>query len=84
MSVLAWLVLAQTCIAVWGEVRYGNVGWHHVVHLKNGCDKAFTCDVSTDVNPQPQRVVVPAHQEIEVVTFLDSPSRAFTPKVQCK
>ncbi len=84
MWLAAWLVLAQACLSVWGEVRYGNVGWHHIVHVKNNCDKAFTCDVSTDVNPQPQRVTVPPHQEVEVATFLDSPSRVFTPNVRCK
>ena len=77
-------MLVTACISVWGEIRYGNVGWHHIVHVKNGCDKPFTCDVSTDVNPQAQRVIVGPKQEVEVVTFLDSPSRVFTPHVTCR
>jgi hypothetical protein len=84
MWIIAWLVLAEACIAVWPEARYGAVGWNHIVHIQNRCDQAFTCDVSTDVNPQPQRVIVGPHQELEVVTFLDSPWRVFTPNVQCK
>lgn len=79
-----WVVLAVACIAVWPEVRYGNVGWHHIVHVRNNCDRKYVCDVSTDVNPQPQRVTVGAHAEVEVVTFLDSPARTFTPKVDCR
>ena len=70
------------CISVWPEARYV-VGYNHIVHVANACDSAFVCDVSTDVNPEPQRVRVPAHTEIEVVTFLGSPSRVFVPKVEC-
>lgn len=74
----------KPCISVWTEARYGNVGYHHLVHLANGCDVDYACDVSTNVNPDKQRVRVPARHQIEVTTFLDSPSRVFVPKVDCK
>lgn len=84
MLSLVWVALAGACISVWPEVRYGSVGWHHIVHVKNDCDRSFVCDVSTDVNPVPQRVTVGPRREVEVVTFLDSPARVFTPRVECK
>lgn len=78
--------LAQTpepCVRAWGEARYGNVGYHHLVHLANACPVDADCVVSTDVNPEPQKVQVPARSEVVVTTFLDSPARVFTPRVTC-
>jgi hypothetical protein len=48
------------------------------------CDARADCTVSTNVNPERQAVTVPGHSEIEVTTFLGSPAREFTPKVDCR
>ena len=39
---------------------------------------------ATDVNPAVQRVVAPARRSVEVVTFIGSPARVFSPKVSCE
>jgi len=73
-----------TCIKVRGEARYLGLGYNHIVHVANICAQDAECEVSTDVNPQPAQVTVSGHDEVEVNTFLGSPSRVFTPKVDCK
>ena len=77
---------AQTpnaCIRAWGEARYGAYGYNHLVHIANSCAVDAECVVSTDVNPEPQRVEVPAKSEVVVNTFLESPAREFMPRVSC-
>jgi len=73
-----------TCIDVWGEARYRNYGYDHIVHVNDRCSAAAICDVSTDVNPEVQRFTIAAGQEIEVVTYRGSPSREFRPHVECR
>ncbi len=75
---------AAACISVRPEARYRGLGYNHIVHVQDTCATPAECDVSTDVNPQPSHVSVPAHGEVEVTTFLGSPARVFVPKVDCK
>lgn len=72
------------CVKYWGEARSTGYGYRHVVVLKSECKKAQTCDVSTDVNPEVQKVPVAPGETKEVVTFLESPASGFTPRVTCK
>lgn len=72
------------CVKWWGEARSTGTGYRHVVLLSNGCTKPAVCDVSTDVNPEVQKVTVTPATIEEVVTFFDSPAYAFTPNVTCK
>jgi hypothetical protein len=72
------------CVEVRGEVRYGALGYDHIVHLKNVCELPYVCSVKTDVNPEPIEVTVPPHQEVEVVTVRGSPARVFVPYVTCR
>ena len=71
------------CIRVWGEARYRNFGYDHIVHVSNKCSTTALCDVFTDVNPTRSRVMVPAGQEVEVLTFRGSPAREFVPHAEC-
>ncbi len=71
------------CIRVRAEARYRALGYNHIVRIADACESAAECDVSTDVNPQPTHVTVPPKSEVEVNTFLGSPARVFTPKVEC-
>jgi hypothetical protein len=71
------------CVEAHGEVVYGALGYDHYVSLKNSCDRAFSCTVRTDVNPQPIDVVVPPMQTVSILTFRGSPARVFTPYVTC-
>jgi hypothetical protein len=75
---------AAQCVKSWSEARFNGVGYNHLVYLANSCDAEAECVVSTDVNPEAQRVAVPGHEEVVVNTFLGSPARAFTPKVACR
>ena len=72
------------CIQSWPEARYRALGYNHIVHVRNVCDARAECNVSTNVIPEPQAVTVPPHAELEVTTFLGSPAREFTPKVDCR
>ncbi|MDB5221152.1 MAG: hypothetical protein JWO86_9079 [Myxococcaceae bacterium] len=72
------------CIGVGTEARYVPYGYNHIVLLKNGCSKAATCSVSTDVNPQPTAVEVASATNVEVLTFTASPAQTFHARVTCK
>jgi hypothetical protein len=71
------------CIHFWPEARYRALGYDHVVHIKSACSADAHCKVSTDVNTEPLDATVPAHAEVEVVTWVGSPAREFTPTVTC-
>ena len=72
------------CIGVTTEARYVPYGYNHVVILRNGCSKAATCSVATDVNPQASTVDVAAGTTVEVLTFTASPAQTFSAHVTCK
>ncbi|MCA9609153.1 MAG: hypothetical protein KC619_26310 [Myxococcales bacterium] len=85
---LPTLVLAQNevpdCVTVRGEARWGADAYNHVVVIQNGCERAASCQVATNVNPEAISVEVPAGQTREVLTFRGSPAREFTPRVRCE
>jgi hypothetical protein len=72
------------CIGVTKEARYVPYGYNHVVVVRNGCSKAASCTIATDVNPQPTSVDVASGATVEVLTFTGSPAQTFTPRVGCK
>jgi hypothetical protein len=72
------------CVSVATEARYVPYGYNHVVLLKNGCSKAATCSVATDVNPQATTVDVASAASVEVLTFTASPAQTFHARVTCK
>ncbi len=71
-----------TCVTAWPESRYV-IGYDHIVHLYNACQRDAVCTVSTDVNPTPQSVAVASKTHVQVVTFLGSPVAQFKPIVSC-
>jgi hypothetical protein len=71
------------CVQASFEVRYGNAGYDHVVYLHNQCAARASCDVSSDVNPEPIRVLMARGEKAEVVTMRGSPARQFAPRVTC-
>jgi hypothetical protein len=73
-----------SCVAFWPEVRYRNYGYDHFVQLVNRCDVPAHCRVSTDVQPEPVEVQVPAHAQTELLTFRGSAARQFVPRVECR
>jgi hypothetical protein len=73
-----------SCVDVRTEARFRNYGYDHLVTVRNGCDQAQSCDVATNVSPDPSRVTVQPHSEVEVLTFRGSPAREFTAKVDCR
>lgn len=72
------------CMRVWPEARYVPYGYDQIVHLRNDCRTQAVCDVSTDVNPTPTEVAVRPGEQVEVLTMRASPSREFTPDVECR
>ena len=74
----------QQCVTWYGEARSTGYGYRHVVVLKSACKVKKTCDVSTDVNPDVQTVVIAPNETKEVVTFVEAPAAGFTPRVTCK
>jgi hypothetical protein len=75
---------AVACVASWGEARYRNAGYDHIVHIQNRCEKTVLCRVTTNVNPDPVEGTVAPREEREVLTFRGSPAREFVPKVDCR
>jgi hypothetical protein len=71
------------CVDVWGEARYRNYGYDHLVHVANHCAEPVRCDVWTSVNPARISVTVAAHDSKEVLTFRGSPAREFVPGAEC-
>jgi hypothetical protein len=74
---------AMVCVGVWSEARYVGFGYNHIVHVANGCNVPTSCTVTTNVNPEPQTVIIPAGSRTDVVTFVGSPASTFTAKVEC-
>jgi hypothetical protein len=74
---------APACIGIKTDSRYVPYGYNHVVILTNGCARAASCTVSTDVNPEPRSADLAAGQVADVTTFIGSPSATFTAKITC-
>jgi hypothetical protein len=72
------------CVRHWPEVRYRNLGYDHIVVLRNDCPAHALCEVSTNVNPKPIDTKVRAGEQVEVLTMRGSPAREFTPQVNCR
>jgi hypothetical protein len=75
---------APACVQWRTEVRYANYGYDHWVIIHNGCERRAVCVVSTDVNPRPIHVAVPAGRTKQVLTFRGSPAREFRAHVVCR
>ena len=71
------------CVTARAEARWAAYAYDHVVHLQNACAGAHRCVVATNVNPDPQTVIVPGRSGVEVLTFRGSPARTFVPSVGC-
>jgi hypothetical protein len=71
------------CVAVSTASRYVPYGYNHVVVLRNGCSRAVSCSVSTDVNPERLTAEVQAGTTAEVTTFIGAASSTFVARVGC-
>ncbi|MBZ0119525.1 MAG: hypothetical protein K8H88_21220 [Sandaracinaceae bacterium] len=95
MRHLAWLVLTclplaaaaqdarPACVEVEAIVRYGAGAYDHWVRVQNNCDRRARCRVATNVNPDPQTILLEPGATREVITFRGSPARELTPNVTC-
>lgn len=73
-----------SCVEYNAEARYSGVGYDHLVHISNHCERAVTCEVSTNVNPEKTRVAVASKATETVLTWRGSPAREFTAAVSCR
>jgi len=73
-----------SCIEYRAEARYSGVGYDHLVHISNQCDRAATCEVSTNVNPDKMRVVVASKTNQTLLTWRGSPAREFKVTMSCR
>ena len=73
-----------TCVESSSEAHFNTYAYDHLVTLHNACDKAATCTVTTDVNPDPITVELSPDESKTVRTFTASPSRIFHASVSCK
>jgi len=71
------------CVQVTTEAAFASVGYDHIVRLKSACKTTFTCNVKTDVNPEPTTVELAPGESTSVVTWRGSPAREFKPDVTC-
>lgn len=91
----AWLLAADggparaqegdrpACVEAEAIARWAASAYNHWVRVDNRCERAVRCDVSSSVNPEPQRVTVAAGEQTEVMTYRGSPAREFTARVSC-
>jgi hypothetical protein len=75
---------APECVKHRTEARYRNLGYDHLVYVRNGCDKRVVCRVSTSVNSEPIEVSLNPGEERELLTWRGSPAREFTARVACQ
>lgn len=76
---------ANQCAVVTPVARYVGYGYYHVVSLKNGCSRPVTCEVWTDVDPQPHHTLrAKPGETAEVVVRRGSPAREFKADKSCK
>ena len=60
---------ADACVRFWGEARYGALAWIQPPRPRRElCSAAADCVVSTDVNPEEQKVAVAGKTEVIVST----------------
>jgi hypothetical protein len=72
------------CIRVTASARWAAAAYNHYVRVDNDCGSTARCQISTNVNPEPQTVTVAAGAHVEVLTNRGSPAREFTPRVSCE
>ena len=76
---------ANECAQVTASVRAEAYGYTHIVTLKNACDKPVSCEVWTDVDPSPRKLLKAAPGESDfVVTRRGSPARAVEASKDCR
>ena len=75
---------APACVEHRAEARYRNLGYDHLVHVRNTCDARVACRVSTNVNPEPIELALRPGEERELSTWRGSPAREFTARVVCQ
>ena len=73
-----------SCVEYRAEARYSGVGYDHLVHISNQCDRAAACEVSTNVNPDKTQVVVASKSTQTVLTWRGSPAREFKATLSCR
>lgn len=74
----------DACTHVRGIVRQEAFGYTHVVTLHNGCDKTVSCQLWSDVDPEPRVSVTLSPGEMtEVITRRGSPAREVTGFRKC-
>lgn len=71
------------CVTVRAIVRYGAGAYNHWVRVENGCERRVRCQIATNVNPDPVAATIEPGANTEVMTFMGSPAREFTPRVTC-
>ena len=73
-----------TCTEIRGEVRYENVGYTHLVTVKNGCSRAVMCTVWTRTDPKKQKLHARAGETRSVVIRRGSPAREVKAEGSCE
>jgi hypothetical protein len=74
----------MTCVESWPESIRAARGYDHYVKLYSRCKTPARCEVSSNSNPSPRRVVVVPRRELRVLIFRSSPDRHFVPHVLCR
>jgi hypothetical protein len=75
---------SPVCVTHRLEPRFMGFGFDHFVRLDNGCDKRMQCEVTTNLNPDPQTVKLEPFEKKPVLTFRGSPAMVFKADVHCE
>lgn len=77
-------VSAQHCTSITPTAVYSGLGYNHVVKVENRCEKTVTCEVWTDVDPQPKHSLSVAAGAVgSVITRTGSPAQSFRADGAC-
>jgi hypothetical protein len=74
-----------TCAKVTAHARPEAYGYTHVVELRNDCARPVTCEVWTDVDPEPKSTLTAMPGETDsVVTRRGSPASEVNAQSRCR
>ena len=72
------------CVHYRAEAVLGVAGYNHFVYVSNACASTAYCNIVTSANPTPIDITVAPAETLAVITYKESPARAFQVKVQCR
>jgi hypothetical protein len=71
------------CVRAEATARMQAYGFDHWVTVTNTCDRPMSCEISSDVQPTPNRARLATGARQEFLLWRGSPASAFQARVDC-